>query len=69
MKPLSRIQRRCLIEATIDHLVPYPRGFARSKVGPFFGLKTVTALVNTGVLRVVKPRRGRHRMQVSARAA
>jgi hypothetical protein len=69
MKMISDIQKRCLIEATIDPLVPFPRGFARSKAGPFFEIKTVNSLVNSGALRVVRPVRGRHRLQVSARAA
>lgn len=63
------LRRRCLIEATIDPLVPFPRGFARSKMGPFFELRTVHALIGTGELRVVRPERGRHRMQVTAGAA
>jgi len=69
MKRLSTIQRRCMIEATIDPLTPFPRGFARSKVGPFFELRTVNALVNTGALRIYHPVRGKRRIEVTARAA
>jgi hypothetical protein len=66
---LSDSQLRCLIEATIDPLVPFRRGFGRSKAGPFFDLRTVQSLLNSGELREVRPVRGRHRMQVSGRAA
>lgn len=69
MKPLSDTQRRCLIEATIDPLLPFRRGFARSKAGPFFELQTVHALVKTGALRIFHPVRGRSRTVVTARAA
>ena len=69
MKPLSLTQRHCIIEATIEPLTPYPRGFARSKAGPFFEIRTVHALVNTGALRIYHPVRGRSRIQVTARAA
>jgi hypothetical protein len=65
---LSNIQRHCIIEATIDPLLPFPRGFARSKAGPFFELRTVSSLVETGALRIFHPVRGRSRIQVSARA-
>lgn len=68
MKPLSSTQRECIIEATIDPLTPFPRGFARSKAGPFFQLQTVHSLVKTGALRIYHPVRGRSRMAVSARA-
>ena len=66
---LSPSQRRCIIEATIDDLAPFRRDFARSKLGPFFPLRTVDSLVKTGALRIVRPPRGKHRLQVSARAA
>jgi hypothetical protein len=69
MKPLSSIQRRCVIEATIDPLTPFPRGFARSKKGPFFELRTVNALVEAGALRVYHPVRGKRRIEVTARTA
>ena len=65
---MTDIQRRCLIEATIDPLIAFRRGFARSKAGPFFPLNTVRALVNAGVLRAYHPRRGRRGLRVSARA-
>lgn len=66
---LSDNQRRCLIEATIDALTPFRRGFARSKSGPFFDLRTVHSLVSTGTLRVFYPVRGKSRIMVTARAA
>ena len=69
MKPLSSNQVRCIIEATIDPLIPFRRGFARSKAGPFFELRTVDSLIASGALRIYHPVRGKHRIQVSARAA
>lgn len=66
MKPLSTIQRQCIIAATIEPLVPFPRGFARSKFGPFFNLRTVTGLISSGALRIYHPVRGKHRIQVTA---
>jgi hypothetical protein len=65
---ISPNQRRCLIEATIDLLVPFPRGFARSKQGPFFELRTIRPLVARGYLRIIKEVGGRRRMFISARA-
>ena len=65
----SEVQRRCLIEATIDPLIPFPRGFARSKAGPFFEHRTVHSLINTGALRIYQPVRGKRGIQVTARAA
>ena len=62
-------QRRCLIEATIDPLTPFPRGFARSKAGPFFEIRTVRLLIDRGALRVVRPCVGSHRILLTARAA
>lgn len=67
MKNLE-LQKRCIIEATIDPLIPFPRGFARSKAGPFFELRTVDSLVKSGALRIFHPVRGRTRISVSARA-
>jgi hypothetical protein len=61
-------QRRCLIDATIDPLKPFPRGFAHSKHGPFHDVRTVHALVTVGALRVVKERAGNHTLCVTARA-
>lgn len=69
MTPFSDNQRRCIIEATIDPLAPFPRGFARSKIGPFFELRTVHSLVRAGALRIYHPVRGKSRILVSARAA
>lgn len=65
---ISDIQRKCLIEATIEPLVAFRRGFARSKAGPFFNLRTVGALVDTGALRVIRQRAGKHYLRISARA-
>lgn len=68
MKPLTD-KRRCIIEATIDPLMPFPRGFARSKMGPFFVNGTVKALIDSGELRMIRETRGRRRILVSARAS
>lgn len=65
----TELHRRCVIEATIDPLRPFRRGFARSKAGPFFDPRTVQALVGAGMLRVFHPVRGKSRILVSARAA
>lgn len=69
MKPMSDIQRRCLIEATINPLVAFRRGFGRSKHGPFFELRTIQSLITAGMLRAVHPQRGRRGLQITARAA
>lgn len=69
MRPLSNVQRRCIIQATIEPLSPFRRGFARSKAGPFFDLRTVHSLVNSGALRAYHPIRGKRSIQVTARAA
>ena len=69
MKPLSNVQRRCIIEATIEPLTPFPRGFGRSKMGPFFEIRTVHSLVNTGALRIYRRGWGKSRILVTARAA
>ncbi len=69
MRPLGDIQRRCIIAATIDPLIPFRRGFARSSAGPFFELRTVASLIKSGALRIFYPVRGKHRIQVSARSA
>jgi hypothetical protein len=68
MKPFSATQRSCIIAATIDPLIPFRRGFGHSKAGPFFDLRTVASLVKSGALRIFHPVRGKHRIQVSARA-
>lgn len=65
----SDLRTRCIIEATIEPLRPFRRGFARSKMGPFFELRTVNALVNLGALRIVRQLGGRRSMTVTARAA
>lgn len=62
------LHRRCIIAATIEPLRPFRRGFAATKAGPFFELRTVQALVNMGALRVFYPVRGKSRIQVTARA-
>jgi hypothetical protein len=62
-------QRRCLIEATIDPLVQFRRGFARSKAGPFFEFRTVQPLIKKGALRIIRPCFGSNRFQLTARAA
>lgn len=67
MKPLTD-KRRCLIEATIDPLMPFRKGFGRSKLGPFFCNGIVMAMVNSGDLRLWREVRGRRRILVSARA-
>jgi hypothetical protein len=64
----TELHKRCVIEATIEPLRPFRRGFARSKAGPFFEPRTVQALVGAGLLRVVYPERGRSRIMISARA-
>lgn len=66
---LSDIQRRCMIEATIDPLKPFRRGFARSKLGPFFNGRTIEGLVARGVLRVIQSRGRRSYLILTARAA
>lgn len=68
----SDSQRRCVIEATIEPLSPFPRGFARSKAGPFFEVRTVHSLIKSGDLRILLiggKGRGRQRVLVTARAA
>lgn len=68
MRAMSEPQRRCMIEATIEPLIPFRRGFARSKSGPFHDARTVNALVSTGTLRVIRDIRGKRYMRVTARA-
>lgn len=65
----TELHKRCVIEATIEPLRPFRRGFARSKAGPFFELRTVQALVSLGALRVYHPVRRQRGIVVSARAA
>lgn len=64
----SPTQRRCIIDATIEPLRPYRRGFARSKTGPFHSLTTVNSLITTGALRMIRNRAGRQYGSVTARA-
>ena len=66
---ITDMQRACLIEATIEPLTPFRRGYARSRSGPFYGLTTVNKLIRTGALRMVKDRAGRKFGSVTARAA
>ena len=68
MKPLSDIQRRCIIAATIDPLIPFRRGYGASKAGPFYDVRTVHALIQTGALRMIMNRAGRKFGTVSARS-
>jgi len=66
---LSDTQRQCMIEATIEPLMAFRRGFARSKQGPFYQLQTVRALLDSGHLRAYHPNRGRMGLRLSARAS
>lgn len=66
MKPLSPTQRRCIIDATIEPLRPFRRGFAPTKTGPFYEAQTINALIKTGALRVIKKTKAPIRL--SARA-
>ena len=69
MKPLSTIQRACIIAATIDPLIPFRRGYARSKFGPvFYDVRTVHSLIQSGALRMIMNRAGRQFRNVTARA-
>ncbi len=54
MRPITPTQRNCIIEATIEPLFPFRRGFARSKAGPFYNLQTVHRLIDIGALRFVR---------------
>jgi hypothetical protein len=69
MKPLSNHQRACIIEATIEPLTPFRRGYGRSKLGPFYDVRTVHSLIQTGALRMIMIRTGRKFGTVTARAA
>jgi hypothetical protein len=70
MKPLSDIQKRCIIEATIEPLIPFRRGYSRSKAGPvFYDVRTVHSLIQAGALRMIMNRAGRKFGTVTARAA
>jgi hypothetical protein len=67
MKPFSSIQRACIIAATIDPLIPFRRGYARSKAGPFYDVRTVHSLIQSGALRMIMIRTGRQFGTVTAR--
>ena len=69
MKRLTDTHRQCVIEATIDPLVSYRRGFARTKDGPFFAHQLVRELIKAGALRSYYTPNGRRDLHVSARAA
>lgn len=65
---ITNLQRACLIAATIEPLTPFRRGYARSKAGPFYDVRTVHALIQTGALRMIMNRAGRQFGTVTARA-
>jgi hypothetical protein len=65
---LSASQRACLIDATIDPLIAFPRGFARTKAGPFHRTQTIQSLVRSGALRVVQERWGQRNLKVTTRS-
>ena len=69
MRNLSDAQRRCIVEATIEPLTPFRKGYARSKTGPFYDARTVGALIESGALRKITNPAGRHFGGVTARAA
>jgi hypothetical protein len=69
VKPLSSLQRQCIIAATIEPLVSFRRGYARDRFGPFFNLRTVSNLINRGALRVIRDRAGKNYLRLTARAA
>jgi hypothetical protein len=52
-RPPSAAQRQCIIEATIEPLAPFRRGYARSKFGPFYEPRTIQPLLRDGSLRLV----------------
>lgn len=56
VRPLSPAQRQCIVEATIEPLSPFRRGYARSKAGPFYEVRTVQPLLCSGALRRVNNR-------------
>jgi len=57
-RPITALQRLCVIQATIGPLIPFRVGIARNRQGPFFKPHTVQGLVNRGYLRGY--RCGRH---------
>ncbi len=68
-RDIAELHRRCVIEATIAPLVPFPRGFARSKNGPFYNPRTVYRLLQSGDLRMIMSRVGGKHGSVTARSA
>jgi hypothetical protein len=64
---MTPARRRAIIEATIDPIRPFPRGYARTKQGPFIQLCTVHSLLRSGALRPV-PQCGSLRL-LTARAS
>ena len=67
MRARSPSQVRCIIDATLEPLIAFPRGFAHSKMGPFHLTQTVQALIRDGSLRVIRGQRGNHNLTISAR--
>ena len=65
---LSELHRRVVIDATIQPLYAFRRGFARTKMGPFYELRTIHYLVERGILRAYFPPNGRRGIKVTARA-
>lgn len=51
---LTDARIRCVIEATIGNLRPFRRGYARTKEGPFFDLRTIDVLIRAGALVPVR---------------
>ena len=52
-RKLTPARRRAIIEATLGHLRPFRRGYARTRQGPYFDLRTIDVLISTGALRPV----------------
>ncbi|WGR74311.1 MULTISPECIES: hypothetical protein [unclassified Bradyrhizobium] len=65
---LSDTQRACIIEATIQPLRRFPKGYGRPSGEVFFDHRTVGSLLKTGHLRMIYPPGG-WRPFVTARAA
>lgn len=51
MSALTDTQRRCVIDATIEPLRQFRRGYARGKFGPFYKPQTIETLIQNGHLR------------------
>jgi hypothetical protein len=58
-KNLSGLQARCIAVAAAGPLLPFPRGFAADRMGPFFPLRTVHGLIERKRLAIVKEPFGR----------